>query len=220
MRLLHAWMRNWYYVGGVIFAAMAILIALFADAIDPMRRIMMALFMCLLLHEFEEYAAPGGFPSAWNAGVSGAGENADRFPLNAKSAFIVNVCCVYPIYILGIVLSGVHFLSIVIAYMTMAQVLMHGIVMNRKMGTLYNPGVVTAAFVMVPVGIYALWFIGTSFDIPSWYWWAALATCPFIVALTIALPIRACQDENSPHVFPERDTRGFSIKGKVARLRR
>ncbi|MBQ2777288.1 MAG: HXXEE domain-containing protein [Peptococcaceae bacterium] len=212
--------NNWYYIGGILFAFLAFILGLFSDFIDPMRRIMIVLFMCLLAHQFEEYAVPGGFPSAWNVGVSGETELGDRYPLNTKSAFIVNVCCAYPIYIAGIIFSQIHVLSIFIAYFTMAQIMMHGIMMNKKMGTLYNPGVGTALFVMVPIGIYSIWYIATNYTIPTWNWWAPILAFPFVAFLTILLPILKCQDKNSPYHFPERDTKGFSIKNKVARIRR
>ena len=83
---MKAYRNNWYYIGGIIFAVLAIILGLFGDMIDPMRRIMIVLFMCLLAHEFEEYAVPGGFPSAWNIGVSGETKAGDRYPLNTKSA--------------------------------------------------------------------------------------------------------------------------------------
>ena len=217
---MQAYRNNWYYVGGILFAAFAIILGLFGDLIDPMRRIMMVLFMCLMAHQFEEYAVPGGFPSAWNIGVSGEKEAGDRYPLNTKSAFIVNICCAYPIYIIGIIFYQVHVLSIFITYFTMLQILMHGLMMNKKMGTFYNPGVATALFVMVPVGIYSLWYMAVNFDIPAWNWWAPILVFPLVALTTILLPILKCQDRNSPYVFPERDTKGFSIQGKVARIRR
>lgn len=212
--------NNWYYIGGIIFAILAFILGLFGDMIEPMRRIMMVLYMCLLAHQFEEYAVPGGFPSAWNIGVSGENEVGDRYPLNTKSAFIVNVCCAYPIYIIGIIFCHVHVLSIFITYFTMAQILMHGLMMNKKMNTIYNPGVATALFIMIPIGIYSLWYIATNYDIPTWNWWAPILTFPFVAFLTILLPILKCQDKESPYVFPERDTKGFSIKNKIARIRR
>ena len=215
------WYRhNWYYVGGVIFALLAFGLGLFGDMLDPMRRIMIVLYMCLLAHQFEEYAVPGGFPSAWNVGVSGEQESGDRYPLNTKSAFIVNICCAYPIYFIGILFSHVHIISIFVAYFTMLQILMHGGLMNKKMGTLYNPGVATALFVMLPTGIYTLWYLAAHFQIPSWNWWVPILCFPLVAFTTILLPILKCQDKNSPYPFPERDVKGFSIQNKAARLRR
>ncbi len=217
---MRAYMNDWYYIGGVIFAVLAFVLGLFGDMIDPMRRIMIVLFMCLLAHQFEEYAVPGGFPSAWNVGVSGEAEVGDRYPLNAKSAFIVNVCCAYPIYIIGIIFVNANIISIFFTYFTMAQILMHGLMMNKKMGTLYNPGVATALFVMVPIGIYSICSIASNYTIPAWNWWIPIPIFPVIAFATILLPILKCQDKETAYAFPERDVKGFSIEGKVARIRR
>ena len=212
--------ENWYYIGGIIFVVLAFVLSLFGGLIDPMRRIMTVMFMCLLIHQFEEYAVPGGFPSAWNIGVSGQKELGDRYPLNTKSCFIVNICCGYSVYILGIIFSNVHVISILIAFFTLAQIPMHGIIINKKMGTLYNPGVATSLFLMLPVSIYNLWYTATNFNIPTWNWWVALILLPFVAFSTILLPILKCQDKESPYAFIERDVKGFSVKGKVARIRR
>lgn len=217
---MNTWRNNWYYIGGIIFVVLAMVIGLFAESIDPMRRLMIVMYMCLLAHQFEEYAVPGGFPSSWNIGVSGEQEIGDRYPLNTKSAFIVNVCCAYPLYWLGIIFCEVHVLCIFLCYFTMAQLLMHGLMMNKKMGTLYNPGVGTALFIMIPAGVYTLWYIATTYSVPTWNWWVPVLCFPLVAFSTILLPILKCQDKNTPYVFPERDTKGFSIQGKVARIRR
>lgn len=217
---MRRYMNNWYYVGGVIFVILAFVLALFGDMIDPMRKIMIAFFMSLLIHEFEEYAVPGGFPSAWNIGVSGEIEVGDRYPLNVKSAFIVNVCCAYPIYILGIIFSEIHLLAIFITYFTMMQIIMHGFLMNKKMGTIYNPGFATALFLMLPLGIYNIWYIHTNYEVATWNWWAPLLSFPIVAFFIILLPIKKYQDKKTNYIFPKRDTQGFSIENKSARIRR
>lgn len=214
------YINNWYYIGGIIFAILALLLGLFGDQINPMRRIMIVLYMCLLVHQYEEYAIPGGFPAAWNYGVSGEKEIFNRYPLNTKSAFIVNICCAYPIYILGIVFSSFLPLCIFVTYFTMPQILMHGILMNSKMRTFYNPGVATAAFVMLPAGIYSLWFIGTHYTFPSWYWWVPLLFQPVAALCFIGLPIKLCQNKSTSSAFPDRDINGFSIQNRIARIHR
>ena len=100
----------------------------------------------------------------------------------------------------------------------MAQVFTHGIVMNRKMKTIYNPGSASALFIMLPIGIYYLWYIATNFDIPIWNWWVPIVIFPVVAFITILLPMLKYQDKNTPYVFPERDTKVFSIKNKIARI--
>lgn len=92
---------------------------------------------------------------------------------------------------------------------------MHKLMMNKKMGTLYNPGVATALLVNIPLGIYAIWFIATNLDVASWCWWMPILAFPFVAFLTIFLPIKLCQGKEAKHVFPKRDTEGFAIKGKA-----
>ncbi|MBR7927154.1 hypothetical protein KBI51_03050 [Aerococcaceae bacterium zg-ZUI334] len=123
---------NWAYAGGVLFVVISFIFGLSRDYISQMQAIMITFFMSLIIHEFEEYAFPGGFPVAWNTYVLGETEVGDRFPLNTKSAFVVNICCAYPIYLLGIIFYKTHYLTIFITYFTMAQSFMHGIVINKK----------------------------------------------------------------------------------------
>jgi hypothetical protein len=46
--------------------------------------------MAVLIHQFEEYRFPRGFPAAMNIGVD-SGPRPDRFPLSSNSSFITNV---------------------------------------------------------------------------------------------------------------------------------
>lgn len=58
---MKAYRNNWYYIGGIIFAVLAIILGLFGEMISPMRRIMIVLFMCRPINlknmQFQE-----GFP--------------------------------------------------------------------------------------------------------------------------------------------------------------
>ena len=74
MKALNWYRNNWYYVGGGIFVGLAIVMALFGELIDPVRRIMIVGYMGLLIHQFEEYVLPGGFPMVWNIVQSGERE--------------------------------------------------------------------------------------------------------------------------------------------------
>lgn len=98
--------KNWYYAGGVLFVALAFLVGFFGDALDPLRNILLLSFMALLVHQFEEYAIPGGFPAVFNIGLMGEKEFPDRRPLNRKSALIVNVIEGYPFYLLAVIFPG------------------------------------------------------------------------------------------------------------------
>ena len=58
MKVFRFLSKNWYYIGGVLFVALAFLVGFFGDALDPLRKILLLSFMALLGHQFEEYPFP------------------------------------------------------------------------------------------------------------------------------------------------------------------
>ena len=144
---------------------------------------------------------------------------ADRYPGNTQSCLIVNVFCVYPMYILGIAFPQFYPLGIMLAYFGMTQILVHGIVINRKFKTIYNRGMATIVFLFFPLGIYYLYYLIVNFNLPTWNYWVPAIALPLVALLTIMVPIQICKDKNTKYVFPARDINGFSIRNKVARRR-
>ena len=63
MSISKFYIENWYYVGGILFVVLAFLVGFFGELIDPLRKILLLSYMALLVHQFEEYAIPGGFPA-------------------------------------------------------------------------------------------------------------------------------------------------------------
>src|SRR6516164_10613815 len=125
---------NWYYIGGILFVALAFTIGLTGNNINPLQRILALSFMSLLVHQFEEYAIPGGFPAVWNMAVIGEKEAPDRYPLNRLTCVCVNTFLAYPFYILPIVFPRIIWLGLAQILFGMAgQLLVHGIVINRKL---------------------------------------------------------------------------------------
>lgn len=218
--MLRSYMRYWPAVGGVIFAVVAILLGIWGDRLVPTQRLMSVFFMLLLLHEFEEYVLPGGFPAAMNIGLMGEKTDFGKYPLNELSAFIVNVVLAYPLYICGFIFHDVLWLGIFIAYFTMAQVVIHCIVINRKLSTWYSPGCASALFALVPFAIYYLCYIAEHFDFQTFCWWAPLIAFPLVAVVMILSPVLICKKRNTRYAFAEYEATAFSIKNGIAKLRR
>ncbi len=211
--------KNWYYVGGVLFVALAFLVGFFGDALDPLRNILLLSFMALLVHQFEEYAIPGGFPAVFNIGLMGEKELPDRRPLNRKSALIVNVIEGYPFYLLAVIFPGVIWLGLVQILFGMAQFLIHGIVINLRLKTLYNPGLGTVVFLHWPIGLYYIWYVYTHGLIQPWHWIAAVVCTILAALLIIMLPIRLfTNDMNPAYAFSAEEMERFHVKEKMANL--
>jgi len=59
--------KNWYYLGAILFVALAFCVGFWGDEIAPLRKILLLSFMALLVQQFEEYAFPGGFSAVFTA---------------------------------------------------------------------------------------------------------------------------------------------------------
>lgn len=95
--------RNWYYIGGILFVIMSFVMGFFGDGVSQIEKILIFSFMSLLVHQFEEYGLPGGFPAFFNVIMNGEKEAPDRYPQNSQLAMVVNVVLAYPFYMAAII---------------------------------------------------------------------------------------------------------------------
>ena len=218
MKTFRFYCRHWSAVGGVIFAALAFATGIWGGQIPMTQRFMVLMYMALLLHEFEEYVFPGGFPAAINIGFFGEKQDYDKYPLNELSALLVNVVCAYPIYIVGIFCHKWLWYDIFIAYFTMVQVFVHCLKLNVSLKSWYSPGCFSALFVMLPLGIYFLVQLAGNYDVPAYCWWAPAVAFPAVAVLTILLPILICRKKETSFAFAPFEKNDFAVKNGIAAL--
>ena len=212
------WYRdNWFYVGAVLFISQAIILIFCGNNMDFLTKLMFLSFMALNVHQFEEYAFPGGFPMVMNMAFMGETEVPDRYPLNKKSAFVCNVGFMYPVYILGIILSDQLWLGLAIVLMGVAQIFVHGIAFNKKMGTIYNPGMASIIFLFVPLCVIYIWHVGSNYDLLWWHWVIAILLQPILGMGCLMMPIQKMKDKNSPDIWSEIEVKKFDVAGKLAK---
>lgn len=159
--------------------------------------------MAMLAHQFEEYAAPGGFPGIGNIALFGERRNPDRYPLNANQVMISNVFLTYPFYVIPIFFPGLIWLGLIQIGQGMVQIINHGIVTNVRMKTVYNPGLGTVVFVHWPLGLYYIAYVhehhlATTAD----YLIGLVGAFASMVLLWLG-PIRLLRDRNSKYPFTE-----------------
>jgi hypothetical protein len=143
--------HHWYDLG--VVSGIAILRYYRANyrTLSMPQKLLIANFVALLAHQFEEYRFPGGFPAVMNVAVHES-KNPDRYPLNADSAMITNVISTYGVYLPVIFLPQVAWFGLSSVLFGFAQVWIHGIMMNMKLGQLYNPGLISVVVGFVPIG--------------------------------------------------------------------
>lgn len=101
----------------------------------------------------------------------------------------------------------------------MLQLLVHGIVINIRFKSVYNPGLATTLGLFIPIGIYYLWYVArhdlaTVADVLI-----GLAFAVVCAVITVPLPIRFMRDKDSPYAFSDQQMAGFA-HGKVQAMRR
>ena len=87
---MNAFRRHWYSLGLIPAAVMAVWLAWNWDGIVWVQKLLALNFIVLILHQFEEYAWPGGFPWICNEVLTPkSGGPPDRYPLNQNNAAFI-----------------------------------------------------------------------------------------------------------------------------------
>ena len=209
--------RHWYTIGLFvsIFALAALLIRW--GNMSVLLRLNTISFIAMLLHQFEEYGCPGGEPSIMNRVLQGS-DIPDRYPLNQFSAMFTNVFFTYVIYLLPILFPQVIWLGIAPMLMGMMQFVIHGIVTNIKLKSIYNPGLGAVILLHIPVGVTYIRYI-TIHQLASGGTWAAgiiytIAATGFVLGF---LTYVAFSDRNTKWIFAPEELKRFHVEEKLAR---
>jgi hypothetical protein len=213
--------KHWYYLGGVLFVVLVGALAIFWNDMTMLRRLMLTSFMALLVHQFEEYAWPGGFPAVMNIAWQPGGGRPDRFPLNRNSALIVNIFFAYPFYLLPVIFPGLIWLGLAQVLFGMAQFGVHGILINKKMHSVYNPGLFAVVFLHWPIGIYYIWYVLVNHLVQWWMWPVAVILLCAVAFFGVNMPVnRWFKDEASPYPFSSQEMARFHVPEKMEGLDR
>jgi len=209
---------NWYYIGGILFVALAFTIGLTGNNINPLQRILALSFMSLLVHQFEEYAIPGGFPAVWNLAVMEEKESPDRYPLNRLTCVCVNTFAAYPFYILSIIFYKAIWLGIGnILFGALAQFIVHGIYINKKLRSYYNPGLGAVVFLHWPVAFFYLKYAYSSDLVHPIGWLWGILSMAAATVLIVYIPVSFLKNRHSPYPFSKEEMERFHVADKLAR---
>ncbi|HEY1429869.1 MAG TPA: HXXEE domain-containing protein [Candidatus Tumulicola sp.] len=202
--------HHWYYVGGVLFIALAVFMVFGRSLFSPIQIILIFSFMAMLAHQVEEYALPGGFPAISNILVMREKIAPDRYPLNANQCMICNVLLTYPFFIAAIAFPNIIWLGLAQVGLGLFQIVGHGIVTPIMMKKLYNPGLATNVLLFYPIGIYYIWYVSSNkLASPTDYVLGAVATLG-AAALLFGLPIILLRNRNSRYPFSQAEMNRFA----------
>lgn len=220
MAVLKFLRRHWHELGLLPAIGAGLYLAWDWAELAVLPRLLLLNFIVVLLHQLEEYRWPGGFPAVANL-VLLRSATPDRYPVNQHSAMVANLLFAYGFYLLPVFRPDVIWLGLgPVLIGAVVQLVGHGIVINAKLRSLYNPGLATTVLGHVPVGgayVYQLWANGS-----ATLWDGALAVAYAVSFMLLnfgVLEIRILGDRNSPYPFDEDEMRRGGIVEKFTALR-
>ena len=204
------WRRNWYYIGGILFVALSFFMGFWGNMFSHIQVIMIYSFMAMLVHQFEEYGWPGGFPSIVNIIQFKETQNPDRYPFNQNLCFVDNVFTTYTFYIAPIFFPNLIWLALAQTLAALIQLPAHGIFMNRTLKGFYNPGLAATVFLQLPLAIYMIWYVSTNGLATGWDFVFGAIGGIVGYALCFGLPVMLMRNRNSKYPFAPDEMYGYA----------
>lgn len=210
--------RHWYDIG--LGLALGTLMLQAFLCIEGLQLILLLNLVVLFLHQFEEYHWPGGFPWIFNEVVKRQRDvPADRYLLNQNSVAFINIMA-WPFYLVPILFPGEIWLGLgQVLFGLVGQVIFHGIVVNLKLKTWYNPGLAAVLLGHVPLGI---WYLAevTAHRLVQWHDWlfALLYIGAFTGIIMQLIGFRLLANKASPYHFTHEEMGRFNREQRLRHI--
>lgn len=169
--------NNWHWIS--VFLAGAVALVAILVPMAPVTKLLLAANMVLLMHFFEEFGWPGGFPWMGVKVLMGSNEmDSSKWNCNNLSSMFGNWTFLVMVYLLPVFLPSVRFLTIGALIFNFAELFMHLVLFNVRLRTWYNAGLITAVFGLAPISFY---YFFTLFNPADFFWYDyAIAAVYFI----------------------------------------
>ena len=213
--------RHWHDIG-LISAVVAGACLLFAwNEIVVLQKLLLLNFIAVLIHQFEEYSWPGGFPAVANM-VLMPSAKPDRYPLNQNSSMVANLIFAYGFFLLPVFFPDVIWLGLApVLVGSVLQFISHAIYTNIKLKSFYNPGVAATVFGHIPIGGIYLYSIVANNLVNVWDWlFAVVYVAVFMFLVFFLIEQKLLGDKNSPYPFDQDEMKRFDIEKKLERAGR
>ena len=204
--------RHWYNLGLMVALGVIAYLVIFWGQREILERLLVMNFAALLIHQFEEYGFPGGEPAIMNIVLQNS-DMPDRYPLNQLSAMVGNVVAAYPFYLLPVFFPNVIWLGLAPMLFGIMQFFVHGVLTNKKMKSIYNPGLGAVVLLHVPIGVYYIYYVVSCGLTNSAVWITSIIyTIAFAAIAVGALTYKVMPDKNTVYVFDKIEMERFRAK--------
>ena len=202
--------RHWHDIGLVSAIVAGIYLMFTWNSLILLQKLLLLNFIVVLLHQFEEYSWPGGFPAVANMAMMSS-KKPDRYPLNQNSSMVANLIFAYVFFLVPVFFPNVIWLGLASVLVgSIIQFISHGIYTNIKLRSFYNPGLAATVFGHIPIGVIYINYIVANNLVDLWGWLFAVAY--MIVSLFLIFYVieqKLLSNINSPYPFdPDEMKRG------------
>jgi hypothetical protein len=213
--LLASYRAQWPRIGAIIAMIVGGATAMAARRLTKPQILSAANLIALMAHQYEEYVYPGYFPGQFNRGLFNS-DSPRNYPLNPQTAMVINTCLAYPFYVAPVLFPKKSWLGLAPVLVGWSQIVLHGIVIPRKAGARYGPGVLTALLLHLPIGIGYITSLGTSLgherSISRADWTKGVVGAVGSAVFGVAVPNMVMRDRNSPYAFTAKQMGPYDIE--------
>jgi hypothetical protein len=199
---------HWFDLG-IVLAAVVGMFVLIAHSTGLALLLWISL-ASLFLHQFEEYRYPGYFPGMMNT-VMYSSDHPDRYPLNTNTALIVNLVVGWLFYFLAALFGEkALWLGIATILVSAGNFIAHTLLFNVKRKSRYNPGMLTADLLFLPIAVYFFFLVIHGQLAVPLDWGLGIILGIVLNYLGILKMIDLLKNKNTRYIFPQR----FLLPGK------
>jgi hypothetical protein len=208
--------RHWHDIGFFSAIVVGVYLIFAWNELVFLQKLLILNFIVVLLHQFEEYSWPGGFPAIANI-VMLSSERPDRYPLNQNSSMVANLIYSYGFFLPPIFFPGSIWLGLApVLVGSIIQFISHGIYTNIKLRYFYNPGLLTNVFGHIPIAIFYIGHIQANNLVTQQDWiWAVVYMVAFLVLNFYFIEQKLLGNRNSPYPFDPNEMKRFIVGKKI-----
>lgn len=209
--------RHWYSVNLVFIPILLVMLILNWDTFEVQQNLVLLNLIFLLIHQFEEYGFPGGEPMIMNYVLQGS-DIPDRFPLNQFSAMFTNVFTGAILYGMPFFFPEYIWLSAGPMLFNFGQLMVHGIMTNRVMKSIYNPGLGAVVFLHLPVSVYFFCYVIQNNLIQPMDWIKAIIFTVLCAALAVGwMTYVLFASKKTKWMFDKEELLRFDVEKRISK---
>jgi hypothetical protein len=197
-KLNTAWQLTGAFTAPVLFTLLVILFFTY-PALNMYQWLLWLHLPLIMIHEFEEYIAPGGFKQFFNTKtIFTTGDNREDVPLNEPYVFLVNPLLIWPWVIIGAVFYAIPWIGFAAVIFQFAINNLQHVVIFQLKNRGYNPGMFTTMLILIPYCVVVTWYVITYDIMTGTDWVLSFILCGVIMGTLLTITHSRMKPQRTP----------------------